>query len=197
MSRRRMMKKIIGAALCVMLVFSMSACGTSGSGASSGSASAGSSASQSSSSASSKAVLKVYDKSGNEVKAYTKKEFSALETVTRTYSGRNKKDKNKRQIVKYKGVDLKAFMKDAGIADAKDIRVTCDDDYANEYNIDDLYDLYAFKSEKGSEKSKVDPMITIKGRRLVIGQADYDASDTKDFNMQNWARGICKIEVED
>jgi hypothetical protein len=99
--------------------------------------------------------------------------------------------------VKYEGVDLKVFMKDAGIADAKDIRVTCDDGYANEYTISDLYDLYAFKSEKGSSKSKVDPMITIKDRRLVMGQADYDAADTKDFNMQNWARDICRIEVED
>lgn len=197
MKKRGMMKKILGAALCVMLIFSMSACGTSGAGSSSGSASPGSTSSQVSSDSSSKAVLKVYDKSGNEVKAYTKKEFSALKTVTRTYSGRNKKDKNKRQIVKYKGVDLKVFMKDAGIADAKDIMVTCDDDYTNEYNVSDLYDLYAFKTEKGSSKSKVSPMITIKERRLVMGQADYDADDTKDFNMQNWARGICKVEVKD
>lgn len=140
-------------------------------------------------------VLTVYDKNGKAVCRYTKKKLSSLGTVTRTYSGRDKKAKNKRQIKSYTGVDLEKLLKASGVGTAKEIKVVCDDQYTCEYNLSEIKNLYAFKSVKGSARSKVAPMIYVKERRILIGQEDYDSNYTKDFNMQKWAKGIHKIEV--
>jgi len=180
-------KKAIAVCICILVAVSAAGCG-SGSSLSS----AQSSAVQSS--ASSDTVLTVRDRSGDVTRSFTQADLNALDKETHTYSGRSKKDNNKREIKKYTGAELRYFLQEAGISGAKEIKVVCDDEYTKEYEVSDLYDLYAFKNETGPAKTKVPPIITLKDRQLIIGQADYDGEDTKDFNMQNWARGICTIE---
>lgn len=184
---RKQIRKVLALLMCVLVALAVAGCGAG---------SSNSSGSSSTQKPGKDTVIAVYDAGGKLTAQFMQKDLEKLDTVTKCYSGRNKKAGNKRQIRKYTGVDLKTFLKKAGIGSAENIKVTCDDEYTKEYTVADLYDLYAFDSNSDSAaKKKVDPMITIKDRQLICGQADYDAADSKDFNMQNWASGICRIDA--
>lgn len=145
---------------------------------------------------------------GHDTAVYTAEELEDLGTVTLTYSGRNKKVQNARQFKTFTGVELSKVLEEAGFAsDDAILKITCSDGYTREYEVDDLYELYTFESNENDNKTEIVPMIAIqegmneKGVeypspfKLVYGQADYDTSESMDFNMQGWATFVQYIEV--
>ncbi|MGI6721134.1 MAG: molybdopterin-dependent oxidoreductase [Anaerovoracaceae bacterium] len=201
-----MKKKIFAVILCLVVAFSLVACGSSSNDKAQddGSQKAGNA---------SKATLTITGDQGDH--GYSLADLKAMKQETHDYSGRNKTHGNKRFTSRYTGVDLKTLLSDAGYGDAKEIKVSCSDGYSREYDVDSLYGLYYFPDENTAKGEKVPPMIAIvkKGTRmgsnkdfnpdkgtplrLVYGQEDFDSKDTMDFNMQGWAAYVKKIEVED
>ncbi|NLD20053.1 MAG: molybdopterin-dependent oxidoreductase [Clostridiales bacterium] len=145
---------------------------------------------------------------GQKDAVYTADELKALGETTLTYSGRNKKVENARQFFEYTGVDLKTVLKDAGF-DTKNaiLKITCSDKYTVEYKVDDLYGLYAYANNESDERTEVIPMIAVVEPdadseypapfKIVFGQADYDTytNEEQDFNSQGWASYIQYIEI--
>lgn len=143
---------------------------------------------------------------GKDPVVLTKEDVEAMGVMTIDYSGRNKTVENARVFSTYTGVDLKTFLEKAGFrSEDAIIKVVCGDGYTREYEVDDLYGLYSFKSNKDNDCQEVNPMIAFTERedgdeypspfKIVYGQKDYDTNDTQDFNMQGWATYIQYIEV--
>lgn len=147
---------------------------------------------------------------------YSEADLMDLGFETVTYSGRNKEGDNKRQIKEYTGTDLNVLLEHAGYDSAKTITITCSDGYTRDYDMDTLNSLYAFESEEdGAPSEPVIPMLVFAHDgdkigndekysaeagspvRLIFGQEDFDASDSKDFNMQGWASYVQSIKVTD
>lgn len=139
---------------------------------------------------------------------YTTEDLEKMGTVTLQYSGRNKEVQDARQFNTYTGVELNTLLQNAGFeTENAVIKITCSDGYTREYDVEDLYGLYTYESNDNDNKTEIVPMIAIqenmseKGMeypspfKLVFGQADYDNSESMDFNMQGWATFIQYIEV--
>jgi len=202
---RNMSKKIIALILCMIMAIMAVGCGSSET----------SSEDTNNDSSGSTKVLTILKTGSDKSTEMTTDDVKKLGTVTQSYSGRNKSNNNKRIIKKYTGVDLKKLLEKAGYKNAKVIKITASDGYTKEYEIATLYDLYAYKDEKSTKGTKVNPIIAIAKEgtqmgsnedfdpndgmplQLVYGQADYDSEDTKDFNMQGWVAYVEKIEVEE
>lgn len=161
-----------------------------------------------------KVILTVSGYHGKDT-TFTQSQLLKLGESTCEYSGRNKEKNNQRQIRAYTGIELNKVLKAAGYGQGKEIiKVTCSDGYTREYEVDSLYDLYTFDSDKAEKGKKIAPMLAMikdgepmgNGKtykpgdgsplRLVYGQTDYDSQYTKDFNMQGWASFVEKIEVK-
>jgi len=190
--KKNKMKKILAASLCIIIALAFSACG---SGDSNQSENKGSEKEKSEAAL----VITGYNDDKTE---FSLEDIEKMGTETYIFSGRDKKAENERQIQEFKGVPLKEVLEAAGYGKAGEImKVICSDGYSREYEIDDLFGLYAFADEEDTEGTTIDPILAIEEKdgkkiiRLVYGQEDYDSPETKDFNMQGWASWIEKIEV--
>lgn len=138
-------------------------------------------------------------------------EVSDLESmgmITATYSGRNKAVQNARQFESFTGVPLDIVLEAAGfsIEDAT-MKVICSDGYTREYDVEDLFGLYAYANNESDDKAEVIPIIAIIDAsedseypapfRLIYGQEDYDTytNETQDYNTQGWASYIQCIQI--
>lgn len=129
-------------------------------------------------------------------------------TITVTYSGRNKVVQNARQFESFTGVPLDTVFNEAGFSvENATMKVICSDGYTREYDVEDLFGLYAFADNESDDKTEVVPIIAIVDAsenseypapfRLVYGQEDYDTytNETQDYNTQGWASYIQCIQV--
>jgi len=190
--KKNKIKKILAASLCIIIALAFSACGGSESNESDNNGSG---------KEKSEAALVITGYNDDKTE-FSLEDIEEMGMEKYIFSGRDKKADNGRQIQEFTGVPLKEVLEAAGYGATGEImKVICSDGYSREYEIDDLFGLYAYADEEDTEGVKVDPILAIEEKdgekiiRLVYGQEDYDAPETKDFNMQGWASWIEKIEV--
>lgn len=135
-------------------------------------------------------------------------EMKNMDLQTIIYTGRNKQYNNERQTIKIKGVALADILDEAGMkSGATTLKVICSDGYIKVYDLQSLLeDAYSYADSESGEL--VPTVVAIKEGgsyydagegnpfRLVMGQADYDSDETKDFNMQNWAKYLEEIVID-
>ncbi|MDO4545919.1 MAG: molybdopterin-dependent oxidoreductase, partial [Bacillota bacterium] len=180
------MKKTLVLLLCIIMAFAFAACG--------GSEEEAADADQGYTVDAEATTLTIAGNDQEEV-VYTAEDLQAMDTVTNTYSGRNKKVENARQFETYTGVEVNELLKDAGFdPEGAILTVTCSDGYTKDYAVADLYGLYAFTDNETDNKAEVVPIFAViepeadaefpSPFRLIFGQADYDNNEQQDFNMQ-------------
>ncbi|NMB35624.1 MAG: S-layer homology domain-containing protein [Firmicutes bacterium] len=127
---------------------------------------------------------------------------------TFTFTGRNKLYDNARQTFEITGVTLADLLAAAGASsDATSLKVICSDGYVKVYDLQRLLaDAYSYSYS--DEGELVPAVIAIQENgayydggegnpfRLIMGQADWDNDETKDFNMQNWAKNLKEIVID-
>lgn len=144
----------------------------------------------------------------NETVVFDASDLENMGTITVTYSGRNKVVQNARQFETFTGVPLETVFDEAGFpVENATMKVICSDGYTREYDVEDLFGLYAFTDNESDDKTEVVPIIAIVDAgedseypapfRLVYGQEDYDTytNETQDYNTQGWASYIQCIQV--
>lgn len=190
------MKRIVTLMICIMVAFSLAACGSSEK-----------KEEIPEYTIDTEAVTLTIAGEGHESVTYEVSDLEKIGTIENTYSGRNKDVENKRQIKTFTGVELNTLLQEAGFeTEGACMKIICSDGYTREYTLQDLYGLYAFEGDS-DKKTEVPPMIaiqenqTVKDKsypspfRLVYGQQDYDSKETQDFNMQGWATFVQYIEI--
>jgi hypothetical protein len=127
---------------------------------------------------------------------------------TFTFTGRNKEYDNARQTIVITGVTLADLLAAAGVSgDAPTLKVICSDGFVKVYDLQSLLSG-AYSYANSDEGQPVPAMIAVQENgayynqregnpfRLVMGQADWDNDETKDFNMQNWSKNIKELVID-
>ena len=128
-------------------------------------------------------------------------DLDSMDTVTITYTGRNKENSNKRQYLTFNGVNLATILNAAGWnGTGKTMKVICTDGYTRKYSISELMDDYvSFVNDEDTKGYWVPPIVALvdkKTFRLVFGQELTDTDTTMSFNMQGWANYLETIEID-
>lgn len=127
-------------------------------------------------------------------------DLESMGTVTITYTGRNKENDNKRQYLKFTGVNLASILNASGWnGTGTTMKVVCSDGYTKKYELSEIMEDYvSFLDDEDTQGYWVPAIVALVDEdtfRLVFGQEDSDADTTMSFNMQGWANHLLSIEI--